>query len=132
MKPRILPVLLAALTLPAMAQNRVNIKPGETLELKTNEPETQVGWFVRDIYALESIRQGKKPVISAEEALFAKDAMVKNLVKNLKGPVKVVPDLVDIQDLGSRKILTPAQVTTIRKAILLARYVRNVEPKEED
>lgn len=129
MRTLIIPAFALLMCLPASAQNRVNIKPGEKLEFQTNEPKTQVGRFYRDLLKLDEWR--RDGMISLEEQTTTRDAMVKDLLKGLH-EVEAGADLAELRDIGKHKLLSPAQVATVRKQILLVRFIRNTGKEEQD
>ena len=126
MKP-IVPFLSVLCALPLAAQTQgVMIDPSESKIVSTEEGQPILRKFMRDLSSLQEML--KRNHISSEEKAFICDAMVKDLLKQIKGPLSgasMNTALSDIHELGSRKILTPAQVAAIRKQLLLARFVQS-------
>ena len=132
MRKPLIPILTILCALPLMAQKRP-INPAEAKRVDDGNPES-IRKFMHDISSLQDLLKAHHG-ISVEEEASTRDAMVKALLKQIKGPMKGTEMNIamgDIRELGVRKILSSLQVATIRKQLLLARYVESPDQKDEE
>lgn len=127
---RILAAIAAVLSLPLLAQGKINIKPGEKLEMKTLEPDTKVGLLHRRLLDLRNLVQ--IGAVSKPEEASTREVMIKQFIKGLEGPMKVGFELASVRDMAQEGLITAAQNSALRKAILLVGFAGKPEPIEED